>query len=269
MSESNGQSRLVSYEQVKSIIDFMAQHVEFASGNLRSLEARHTSKRLWEELTKMLNSCRGTRKTADGWSKYWSDFKNKLKNKVWLLKRKKSGSSLKGIRPLTKMEKRALSILGPYYEKRKTRRGYTEAKSNNVHPVVKVETFQETVHGNHFSKSHRESSDRLSGGDEKSNDSAESSGEEYVNENDPNEPAIQNLYPQWLIEVEKKRADAELIRAKAEEQRVAVAIKNAEAALVQAEALKRLADAASTQAEAMMRIAAVMEARGQRDMLAL
>lgn len=70
MTDSNSQSRLVSYEQVKSIIDFMGQHVEFASGNLRSLEARHTSKRLWEELTKMLNSCRGgTRKTSDGWSK--------------------------------------------------------------------------------------------------------------------------------------------------------------------------------------------------------
>lgn len=77
------------------------------------------------------------------------------------------------------------------------------------------------------------------------------------------------LYPQWLIEVEKKRADAELIRAKAEEQRVTVASKNAEAALLQAEALKRLADAANTQAEAIMRIAAVLEMRGQRDMLAL
>lgn len=270
MSDNNGQSRLVSYEQVKSIIDFMAQHVEFASGNLRSLEARHTSKRLWEELTKMLNSCRGgTRKTADGWSKYWSDFKNKLKNKVWLLKRKKSGSSLKGIRPLTKVEKRALAILGPYYEKRKTRQGFTESNSNNLHPEVKLESFQETVHANSLSQSHSESSDRLSGGDEQSNDSAESSGGEYVNDNDSNEPTIQNLYPQWLIEVEKKRADAELIRAKAEEQRVAVAAKNAEAALLQAEALKRLADAASTQAEAIMRIAAVMETRGQRDMLAL
>lgn len=70
MTDSNEQSRHVSYEQVKSIIDFMGQHVEFASGNLRSLEARHTSKRLWSELTNILNSCRGgTQKTSDGWSK--------------------------------------------------------------------------------------------------------------------------------------------------------------------------------------------------------
>lgn len=80
---------------------------------------------------------------------------------------------------------------------------------------------------------------------------------------------ITDLYPQWLIEVEKKRADAELIRAKAEEQRATIAAKNVEAALVQADALKRLADAASAQAEAIARIATVLETRGQRDMLAM
>lgn len=69
MSDTSG-SRHVSYEQVKLIVDFMGQHVEFATGGLRSLEARHTSKRLWGELTRSLNNCKsGTRKTSDGWSK--------------------------------------------------------------------------------------------------------------------------------------------------------------------------------------------------------
>ncbi|XP_047027904.1 uncharacterized protein LOC124635984 isoform X1 [Helicoverpa zea] len=268
MSESRSQSRHVSYEQVKHIIDFMSQHVDFASGNLRSLEARHTSKRLWAELTKILNSCRGgTKKTADGWSKYWSDFKNKLKNKVWLLKKKKAGSTMTGITPLTKLEKRALAILGPYYEKIKTRKAYNKSNSIELHPEVKQESFNETIHVDSFSKSENESNDRLSGGGDQSNDSAESSGGEDGNENDTNAPVIQNIYPQWLIEVEKKRADAELIRAKAEEQRALVSAKNAEAALLQAEALKRLADAASIQAEAIMRIATVLETRGQRDVL--
>ncbi|CAH0699388.1 unnamed protein product [Spodoptera exigua] len=262
MSDNNAQSRLVSYEQVKSIIDFMAQHVEFASGSLRSLEARHTSKRLWEELAKILNSCRGgTRKTTDGWSKYWSDFKNKLKNKVWLLKRKKAGNSLKGIRPLTKLEKRALAILGPYYEKKKSRDA--DSQMNNMHPKVKLESIHETVHVNSFSKSNN--GNTLSGGEDESDDSAESYDGEYTNDNDPNVPALQSIYPKWLIEVEKKRADAELIRAKAEEQRAVVAAKTAEASLLQAEALRRLADAATSQAEAIMRIAGVLESRAQRN----
>lgn len=267
MSDNSEQSRHVSYEQVKSIIDFMGQHVEFASGNLRSLEARHTSKRLWGDLTKVLNSCHGTKKTSDGWSKYWSDFKNKLKNKAWLLKRKKTDSSIKGIRPLTKLEKRALVILGPYFDKRKQRDGFTDTLSDPLPPEVKLESYHDIGTGD-FNKAQTEFNDRISDGDDKSN-SGESSDGEYADDNDSNDPVLHNLYPKWLIEVEKKRADAELIRAKAEEQRAIVAAKSAEAALLQADALKRLADAASVQAEAVMRIANALETRGHTDMLAI
>lgn len=70
MSDTANSTRHVTYDQVKTIIDFMGQHVDLATGSLRTLEARHTSKRLWEELTKILNGCRGgTRKNSDGWSK--------------------------------------------------------------------------------------------------------------------------------------------------------------------------------------------------------
>ncbi|XP_045541518.1 uncharacterized protein LOC123723021 [Papilio machaon] len=125
MTENTSRSRNISFEQLKSLIDFMGQHIEFATGNCRTLEARHASKRLWDELTKTLNNSRtGTKKTSDGWSKYWSDFKNKLKNKISLLnKRQRSTSaSKKGITPLSKLEKRALVILGPYFERKKARR---------------------------------------------------------------------------------------------------------------------------------------------------
>lgn len=70
MTDIENNSRHVSYEQVKQMIDFMGQHIEFASGGLRSLEARHTSKTLWNDLTKILNNSKsGTKKTSDGWSK--------------------------------------------------------------------------------------------------------------------------------------------------------------------------------------------------------
>lgn len=73
------------------------------------------------------------------------------------------------------------------------------------------------------------------------------------------------LYPKWLIEVEKKRADAELLRATAEEKRARASTKNAEAALIQAEALKKLAEAAAMQANAIARIASVLESKGHTD----
>ncbi|CAK1599288.1 unnamed protein product [Parnassius mnemosyne] len=268
MSVITGPSRHVAYEQVKSIIDFMGQHVEFATGSLRSLEARHNSKRLWGELTKILNNCRtGTRKTSDGWSKYWSDFKNKLKNKVSILnKRKRSGSSSKkGIRPLTKLEKRALVILGPHFGRKKTRStvgAYSNELSNHLPSEVKLEAYQENA-SSEFCNAESNGSDRLSDGDKESEESANS----YDDDSDQNsnEPLIQSLYPKWLIDIEKKRADAELIRAKAEEQRVGVAAKSAEAMLIQAEALRKLSEAAATQADAIRRIAVVLENRSHRD----
>ncbi|KPJ14274.1 hypothetical protein RR48_05252 [Papilio machaon] len=70
IEENTSRSRNISFEQLKSLIDFMGQHIEFATGNCRTLEARHASKRLWDELTKTLNNSRtGTKKTSDGWSK--------------------------------------------------------------------------------------------------------------------------------------------------------------------------------------------------------
>ncbi|CAH2068150.1 unnamed protein product, partial [Iphiclides podalirius] len=242
----------------------MGQHVEFATGSLRSLEARHTSKRLWGELTKILNNCRtGTRKSSDGWSKYWSDFKNKLKNKVSIInKRKRSGStSKKGIRPLTKLEKRALVILGPHFDRKKTRNtvdAFHNALSNHFPPEVKLETCQENV-SNEYSNAQSDGSDRLSDGDKVSDDSGDTN-HDYEDDSDQNsdEPLIQSLYPKWLIEVEKKRAEAELIRARAESKRAGAAASSAEAMLMQAEAMRKLADAVA-------RIASVLEARTRRD----
>ncbi|XP_030031679.2 uncharacterized protein LOC115448401 isoform X1 [Manduca sexta] len=270
MSKDKNTYRHVSYEQVKTIIDFMGQHIELATGSMRSLYERHTSKKLWGELTKTLNSCHGgTRKNSDGWSKYWSDFKNKLKNKVRILERQKSGSALnKTIRPLTKLEKRALVILGPYFDKRKNRK-FEYTPVSDLQTEVKQETYHENNLSNNYGKDHNDTNDRLSGGENESEQSGASSDEDYVEEVQqvPNEQLIQNLYPKWLIEVEKKRADAELLRAKAEEQRASVAAINADAAVMQAEALNRLSEAAHKQAEAIMRIANILENRGCRDLL--
>lgn len=82
-----------------------------------------------------------------------------------------------------------------------------------------------------------------------------------------NDSMFEGISPKWLIDVEKKRAKADLIRARAEEHQVTVAAKHAEAAMIQAEALKKFAEAACIQAEAIMRIASIIEHRGQTDML--
>ncbi|XP_047542235.1 uncharacterized protein LOC125074822 isoform X2 [Vanessa atalanta] len=256
MTDNINCSRHISYEQFKILIDFMGQHVGLATGSARTLEARHKSKSLWNELTKMLNNTRsGTRKTSDGWSKYWSDFKNKLKNKVRLIKkRKRPGASKNIINPLTRLEKRALIILGPHFG----------GNMSKCPPEVKLEAYQENGHDD-LSFMHSDSSDRCSV--ERDSSMSENSNEEFDDESEeePNEPTIQSIYPKWLIEVEKKRAEADLSRSKAEEKRAIISEKNADAALVQAEALKNLAEAATVQANALVRIATLLENRGERE----
>ncbi|KOB70099.1 Uncharacterized protein OBRU01_15763 [Operophtera brumata] len=69
MSEDKRKFRHVALEQLKLMLDFMEQHPDFASGTLRTLEARHQSKQLWGELAKILNNHRGAKKNHDGWSK--------------------------------------------------------------------------------------------------------------------------------------------------------------------------------------------------------
>lgn len=54
---------------------------------------------------------------------YWSDFKNKLKKKLKLLERaKRQGNSSEVVKPLSKLEKRVVVILGAKFAKVRNRR---------------------------------------------------------------------------------------------------------------------------------------------------
>ncbi|XP_047526124.1 uncharacterized protein LOC125063633 [Pieris napi] len=245
--------RHVSYEQIKAVVEFMGRHVDLASGSLRTLQDRHLNRKLWNELSNIVNNMQsGTKKTADGWRKYWNDFKNKLKRKVILINRKYS-SYRPNLKPLNKLERQILEILGPDFAKA----GYHSGKHRAINhrlPKVKLEEHNFDMGGNV-----NESSDKLS--DSEKNESEAGESDDEVSETDNNRMQLQNIYPKWLIEIEKKRTDIELRRAKAEEKQADIAAQNAETARNQVEALRKLTDAVSTQAEAMLRIASVLESK--------
>ncbi|XP_053602003.1 uncharacterized protein LOC128670394 isoform X2 [Plodia interpunctella] len=183
--------------------------------------------------------------------KYWCDWKHKLKKRSQLVGKNKLR--------LTKLDKKALAILGGCDQKANDSALDEDFDCNDSPPIIKLEACDD-VDSNHLS------------GDEQTSDvDSECNNNDAVNDSDQNssDPLLSNIYPKWLIEVEKKRAEAELLRAKAEEQRASVAAKTAEAALIQAEALKKLAEATSNQADALMRIATVLEARGESDVLSI
>ncbi|XP_047997517.1 uncharacterized protein LOC125235022 isoform X2 [Leguminivora glycinivorella] len=71
-----------SLEQVVAIVDFMEKHKTLALGLMRGLEGREESKRLWFQLTRIVNGITGPTRPMKSWIKYWADKKSTVRNKV-------------------------------------------------------------------------------------------------------------------------------------------------------------------------------------------
>lgn len=69
-------------EQVTSIVDFMEKHPALALGQLRGLEGRDESKKLWFKLTRIVNNITGPTRPMKSWIKYWADKKSTVRSKV-------------------------------------------------------------------------------------------------------------------------------------------------------------------------------------------
>ncbi|KAM3959589.1 uncharacterized protein ACR2FA_006381 [Aphomia sociella] len=71
-----------SLEQVVAIVDFMEKHPALALGQLRGLEGRDESKKLWFQLTRIVNNITGPIRPMKSWIKYWADKKSTVRSKV-------------------------------------------------------------------------------------------------------------------------------------------------------------------------------------------
>ncbi|KAJ8721683.1 hypothetical protein PYW07_002458 [Mythimna separata] len=71
-----------SLEQVTAIVDFMEKHPALALGQLRGLEGREESKKLWFMLTRVVNNITGPTRPMKSWIKYWADKKSTVRSKV-------------------------------------------------------------------------------------------------------------------------------------------------------------------------------------------
>ncbi|CAH2099210.1 unnamed protein product [Euphydryas editha] len=78
--EPSRRSNRVSYQQLEMLWEFLKRNSDIVSSYNRSLQVKENSKRKWREITETLNSqgC-GAHKNWKGWSKYWVDYKGKLK----------------------------------------------------------------------------------------------------------------------------------------------------------------------------------------------
>ena len=55
--------------QIDALLDFLDEHRDLARGNLRSIEGRTLTHRLWEEISTTLNAMGGCTKTTKQWQK--------------------------------------------------------------------------------------------------------------------------------------------------------------------------------------------------------
>ncbi|RVE41117.1 hypothetical protein evm_014233 [Chilo suppressalis] len=108
------QSSRVSVLQLEKLLDFLESHEDLALGHCRSNEGRQRNRRLWNEVASMLNSSGdGVIKDGTGWSKYWTIFKNRLKNKIRTDRaaRHQTGAGPSNV-VFTPLEERAMAIIG-------------------------------------------------------------------------------------------------------------------------------------------------------------
>ncbi|CAH2085480.1 unnamed protein product [Euphydryas editha] len=113
--EPSRKSKRVSYEQLELLWEFLNSNSDIVTSYNRSLQEKENSKRKWREIAKILNSQGlGAHKDWKGWSKYWVDYKGKLKMKVAAVK--SSHATTEGgpcsEKSLSEMDKKFLQLLG-------------------------------------------------------------------------------------------------------------------------------------------------------------
>ncbi|CAH2100315.1 unnamed protein product [Euphydryas editha] len=107
-------SKRVSYEQLKLLWEFLNSNSDIVNSYNRSLQEKDNSKRKWREIAEILNSqgC-GAHKDWKGWTKYWVDYKAKLKMKVAAVtsSHARIGGGPSSEKSLSEMDKKFLQLL--------------------------------------------------------------------------------------------------------------------------------------------------------------
>ncbi|CAH4037711.1 uncharacterized protein LOC123720179 [Pieris brassicae] len=69
-------------EQMVAIIEFMEQHPVLGLSQMRGMEGRNESKKLWLKLTSIVNNMKGPTRPMKSWVKFWADKKSTVRAKV-------------------------------------------------------------------------------------------------------------------------------------------------------------------------------------------
>ncbi|KAG6450430.1 uncharacterized protein LOC115443685 [Manduca sexta] len=113
--DSDFKKRQVSFDQLNALLDFLKEHNELAKGLTRGRRGKLQTLKIWNLCAKKLNVFKdGAIKDGKGWSKYWCDWKYRVRRRALELRAAKDshGSPPDGVTQLSAMEETILSIIG-------------------------------------------------------------------------------------------------------------------------------------------------------------
>ncbi|XP_063529657.1 uncharacterized protein LOC134740932 [Cydia strobilella] len=105
----------VSLEQLKGLLDYLNEHQDLAKGLTRGRRGKLHSVKLWNVCAKKLNVIgEGAVKDGKGWSKYWCDWKYRVRRRALELKAARDSNKPPpdGVASLSQMEETILEIIG-------------------------------------------------------------------------------------------------------------------------------------------------------------
>ncbi|CAH0726132.1 unnamed protein product, partial [Brenthis ino] len=105
----------VNSDQLVALVEFMRGHQDLAKGLVRGRRGKLNTLSLWNLCAKKLNVFKdGARKDGKGWSKYWCDWKYRVRKRALEEKAAKEGNAYipENSTPLSQLEENILSIIG-------------------------------------------------------------------------------------------------------------------------------------------------------------
>ncbi|CAK1602782.1 unnamed protein product [Parnassius mnemosyne] len=105
----------VSLNQLNELLEFMKCHPDLARGLTRGRRGKLHSVKSWNSCAKKLNALEdGTTKDAKGWSKYWCDWKYRVRRRALELSvaNENNRKPPDGMIPLSRLEEGVLSVIG-------------------------------------------------------------------------------------------------------------------------------------------------------------
>ncbi|KAG6442832.1 hypothetical protein O3G_MSEX002516 [Manduca sexta] len=106
-------SEACSADQLNVLLNFLHDNKELARGMLRTSDGRARAKRLWKEISQLLNSLGGSIKTVQQWQKVWTDRKYLEKKNAAAVRRDHTGTRRgPSSASLAQWEIRVLEIIG-------------------------------------------------------------------------------------------------------------------------------------------------------------